>query len=124
MKIIKVITLILAFTAFMSQSMANDAFCRMDFSMDNYSMNKSEMQHDMSAMNHQMMDEMHVDMPADLDCCAEQCSCAIASCSSIAMISAEFDSTRDLIVSAKILATPFTTIKQHQNSLYRPPINS
>lgn len=123
MKTFQITTLLLILLAFTAQSLALASNCKMD--MSNTAVNV--MNHDMSAMKHGMMDMADVtmaNMEHNSDCCAQTCSCVVASCASLLMLSPEFTTPIAINQHISLSALPKQITNQYPNSLYRPPILS
>ena len=128
MKTLKIFTLALTFLAFLSQAMVSDADCKMMMSSDSAGsdVHIMAMDHDMSSMD---MSDMNHDMSemtqgSMSDCCEQNCTCDMASCSSVVFVDETYQIIANLSVSEKIGSRIFNVSKSFLSSLYRPPIIS
>jgi hypothetical protein len=106
----KILTVVLMLLALVGQAMAPAAMaCEMDMQS--------------SATMMKMMNDMDHSMNQDADCCDEDCTCPIGSCTSFALIKS-LNVAHTNITSQKIIQFLTQSLDQTPTSLYRPPILS
>lgn len=141
MKAFKLFTFALTFLAFFSQGMVAGVQCEMmaDKNITSTQSDISHMGHNMAAEMHSSMDHSGHDMPemANMDmqnhdmqsqdmndCCDQNCTCTMASCSSIVIASNAFLPSPITRVTDKLSLALSNTSKYLAKSLYRPPITA
>ncbi|TRX54059.1 hypothetical protein [Thalassomonas sp. M1454] len=138
MKPFKLFTLALTFLAFFSQAMVIGAECEMMANKNSVTVQSdmTHMGHNMAAQSHTDMDHSNHMMEADdatmanmqnhdmSDCCAQSCTCTVASCSSMVIVSDIYLPSIHLRAVDKLSLALFDISTPIAKSLYRPPITA
>ncbi|KGJ90875.1 hypothetical protein GAB14E_0539 [Colwellia psychrerythraea] len=120
--ITKAIMVLLLCLTFLGQVMATSLMPYQMMSMN--ADNKQEQPHNMAMMVHSA-DQMASDGDnPTMDCCANDCSCLIGGCSTLALLTKISQTELNLTSSSKILSIATLALSQHLTCLYRPPIFS